>query len=274
MLRRSPLFALIVIMSTIASAEEAPRDAPTGWKLTFADEFDTLNLSRWESRFGEGNRFLGGQGEKEIYVDPTYKGDTQTPLGLNPFSVRNGVLTIRADRPDPLIRGHLEGQLYTSGLLTTRHSFSQRYGYFSMRARFPLGRGLWPAFWLLPSDRSWPPEIDVVEILGDQPTTLYATVHMVGPNHEHIKVGFNPSVDDVTSGFHSYGALWSPAFVAWYFDGKRVAYTAELRDMDKPMYILINLAVGGDWPGQPDATTKFPADMQIDYVRAYALPRD
>jgi beta-glucanase (GH16 family) len=272
LLRLATLVVVVVSMVGLAlAANWPPINAPTDWKLTFADEFDTLNLLHWDPKFPWG-RFLHN-GEKEIYVDPTYTGDSSMSLGLNPFSVNDGILTIRADRATPALRQHLQGQLYTSGLLTTKYSFSQLYGYFEMRAKFPLGRGLWPAFWLLPTDQSWPPEIDVVEILGDQPSTLYTTVHMVvgTKNKRDDKIGFGSRVPDVTMNFHTYGVMWSPNYIAWYFDGKRVAYTTTPANVRKPMYILINLAVGGDWPGQPDGNTKFPADMQVDYIRAYAL---
>jgi beta-glucanase (GH16 family) len=265
------LIALWMPNHSRGSENLPPETAPTNWPLTFSDNFRTFDQSHWTTKFNEGNRFLGGQGEEEIYVDPSYTGDRSAPLGLNPFSIKDGVLTIRADRPSLTLRPHLEGQLYTSGLVTTEHSFSQLYGYFEMRAKFPYGRGLWPAFWLLPTDMSWPPEIDVVEVVGDQAKTVYTTVHW-GLKLKPQKIGFNPSVSDVTENFHLYGMMWSPTFVAWYFDGKRIAYTQTPSDTHKPMYLLINLAVGGDWPGQPDVSTKFPADMQINYVKAYALP--
>lgn len=264
--------AIAFLLSGVSDAAEVvpPVNAPSGWKMTFDDEFDTLDMSRYETHLPQA-RFIGGQGEKEIYVDRMYAGDGSTPLNLNPFSVKDGVLTIRADRPTTAIRQHLEGQQYTSGMLTTRHSFSQLYGYFEMRAKLPLGKGLWPAFWLCAIDLSWPPEIDVMESLGHNPTTLYTTVHM-GQRDKPDKIGFATQVADTTTDFHTYGMLWSPTVIAWYFDGKRVAYTPTPPDVRKAMYMLINLAVGGDWPGDPDASMKFPADMQLDYVRVYALP--
>ncbi len=84
--------------------------------------------------------------------------------------------------------------------------------------------------------------------------------------------GIGITVPDVSKDFHTYGVLWSPTFVAWYFDGHRVSHTPTPPDMHKPMYLLIDLAVGGKWPGQPDASTTFPADMEVDYVRAYSIP--
>ncbi len=254
----------------LIAAAPPPSVAPTGWRLTFTDDFDTFDLARWQTEYPWGARYIK-QGEMQMYVDPSYAGDTTSPLHLDPFSVRDGVLTIRADLPPPDAVLHLQGQQYTSGLITTYGSFSQLYGYFEMRARLPKGRGLWPAFWLLPTSRTWPPEIDVMEVLGHQTTIYYGTVHMRA-RHGRDKVGFELHVPDLSTDFHQFGVLWTPEVVAWYFDGTRLASTATPSDMHTPMYILINLAVGGQWPGSPDNETKFPADMQIDYVRVYGLP--
>lgn len=266
------LCVLCLLASASSSQTLPPADAPVGWKVTFADEFDTLDLSRWNTTFATGDRYLGGQGEQEIYVDPSYTGDGTIPLGLNPFSVSNGILTVRAERPSPETKVHLEGQEYTSGLLTTAHHFSQLYGYFEIRAKYPVGRGLWPGFWMLPSDGTWPPEIDIVELRGDEPRTLYLTVHYKSPGNSHEKSGFRQDIQDVSAGFHVYGVLWSPDYITWYVDNKRVAYTKTPDDVKKPMYLLIQLAVSGDWLGKPDGTTNFPARMDVDYVRVHAWP--
>jgi beta-glucanase (GH16 family) len=268
--------AVMLVMQALAIgagyAQRTPPDhPPTDWKLTFDDEFEVFNTSHWNTKFHGGSR-VHGSGEEEIYVDPTFAGTGSTPLGLNPFSVRDGVLTIRAERARPTVQPYLGGQLYISGLLTTEHSFSQLYGYFEVRAKLPSGRGLWPAFWLLPTDDTWPPEIDVFEVLGDQPTTIFTSLHMVGTDRPDAQVVIGTHVEDVTADFHTYGVMWTLDFICWFFDGRQVAYTTTPRSVRKPMYLLMNLAVGGHWPGQPDNTTKFPADMQIDYVRAYALP--
>jgi beta-glucanase (GH16 family) len=270
----SRAFGMLLCLFPIvaAYATELPEHPPTDWKLTFSDEFHTLDKSRWSTAFSNGQRHLGSDHEKEMYVDPAYAGDTATPLGLNPFSITEDGLTIHADRPGPTLRAHLEGQLYTSGLITTFRSFHQLYGYFEMRAQFPYGRGFWPAFWLLPLDSSWPPEIDVVEILGHEPTKLYTTIHWRGPDSKPTSTGFGTIGPDTSKDFHTYGVLWTPTDIVWYFDGRLVAHTITPDDMRKPMWMLINLAVGGEWPGEPDSSTKFPGDMRINYVKAYALP--
>jgi beta-glucanase (GH16 family) len=269
--------AAIVLLGLLAGKASAapttpPVEAPTGWTITFHDEFDTLDLFRWQTKYPWNGRSMNN--EMEMYVDPSYAGTGKTPLGLNPFSIQNGILTIRADHVPAILATQLAPRSYTSGLLTSYGSFSQLYGYFEMRAQLPLGRGLWPAFWLLPVDITWPPEIDIFEALMQQPTTIYTTVHMSTPWNPQAQTGFATSVADMTTSFHSYGVLWTPNSIAWYFDNRRIAYTATPPNVQKPMYLLVNLAVGGTWPGSPDATTKFPANMLIDYIRAYALPKN
>ncbi|WP_137126139.1 family 16 glycosylhydrolase [Roseomonas sp. HF4] len=229
--------------------------------LTFADEFDTLSSSPdgstgvWKTTYAWGNRTLGSNGEQQYYSDSS--------VGIDPFTVSNGVLDITAaPGANPL------GLPYVSGAITTETSFSQLYGYFEIRAEMPAGQGLWPAFWLLPADLGWPPELDIVEVLGHDPTTLYFSTHSTVQATE----GTTLKVADVSEGFHTYGAMWGPDQVTMYIDGIEVASMATPADMHDEMYMLVNLAVGGYWPGLPDATTPFPAHMLVDYVHAYAYP--
>ena len=260
-----------------------------GLRLSFDEEFsgDQLDRDRWRtSFFGEPGReapvqqrTLPSNGEQQLYMDPDFLG-----LGIRPLAVRNGMLTIEA-RPLPAealrrVRariarltpeqrryGPIEKVRYSSGIITTRRSFSQTYGYFEVRARLPAGRGLWSAFWMLPEDDSWPPEIDVMEVLGHEPSTAYTTVHSragAGP------AGKNRVFDP--DGFHRYGALWLPDRIEFYLDGRKVFAGPTPPDAHRPMHMLINLAVGGYWPGSPDSSTRFPARMTVDYVRAWALP--
>ena len=118
-----------------------------------------------------------------------------------------------------------------------------------MKAQLPAGQGFWPSFWLLPTDGSWPPEIDIFEVLGNDPTTAYFSLHtQTGPT-TNAKVSLLP---DLSTGFHTYGLDWQADTIRWYVDGNQVAEAATPADMQKPMYMLLNLAVGdtGSWPGQ------------------------
>jgi beta-glucanase (GH16 family) len=180
---------------------------------------------------------------------------------------------IQASVPAPTVAPYLEGQKYISGLLTTYDSFSQLYGYFEIRAQIPIGKGFWPTFWLLPKvDLPNPPEIDILEARGSEPTMLSLTVHYnLDSKPVMAPSPFKVTVPDQTVGFHRYGVLWNDEFVAWYFDGQRIAYMATPADLHSPMYILLNLAVGGGWPGNPDSTTVFPGNFLIDYIRVYPL---
>jgi beta-glucanase (GH16 family) len=240
--------------------------------LTFSDDFDTFRpwrggSGRWRTTFGDGThrgldrRSLPTNGELQLYVDPDVMGPGGS-LGLNPFSVRNGVLEIMAVPSAPELRPLLNNYRYMSGVITTQPSFSQTYGYFEMRARLPRGKGLWPAFWLLPADLSWPPEIDVMESIGD-PSQVFVTTHSKATKQE----GFERRI--AANEFHTFAVSWDQRQVIWYIDGKEAGRHATPADMHKPMFMLANLAVGGNWPGAPDASTRFPATYEIDYIRAY-----
>jgi hypothetical protein len=252
---------------------------------TFADDFKTFSWyaeglesaaggGTWRTNFGYagpqdlGSRSLGSNGELQVYVDRGFRGTADKPLGIDPFRVVGGNLEIIADRAAPDMRSKIWNYQYTSGLITTRPSFSQLYGVFEMRARMPKGRGLWPAFWLLPTDRSWPPEIDVLEILGNDTTTLHTNAHSKASG-KHSVAPVVVRVPDASAGFHRYAVDWEPDQIRWYFDGVEVASAPTPADMHKPMYMLVNLAVGGNWPGSPDASTVFPAVLAIDWIRAY-----
>ena len=173
---------------------------------TFHDDFDEHPLlnGRWVSHYvsagslpesfyagGEGSvlrRKTKYNGEQQIYVDPGYEGRGMVPLGLNPFKVRDGVLSIVASRIPSDLKEVLFSNEYVSGVLTTQKSFSQKYGYFEIRAKMPLGTGVWPAFWLLANDGGWPPEIDAMEGRGQRPGDVVMTTHWRIP-----ATGFNTS---------------------------------------------------------------------------------
>ncbi|TIV06051.1 MAG: glycoside hydrolase family 16 protein, partial [Mesorhizobium sp.] len=198
------------------------------------------------------------------YIDTNYAPTSS----VNPFSVEDGVLTITAARAPEAIRPYINNYQYTSGLLTTYESFAQTYGYFEIRADMPEKQGVWPAFWLLPADGSWPPELDVVEMVGQDPNKLILTGHS-NATGTHTKVSSTAYVAD-TAGFHTYGVLWTEDELVWYFDDVEVARAATPADMHEPMYMLVDLAVGG-MAGTPADGLATPAEMQIDYIHAYAL---
>jgi beta-glucanase (GH16 family) len=243
--------------------------------LTFDDEFDNFvsspkGNSGWMTTYpyeGEAARALpaplSANKEAQFYSDSS--------VGINPFSVHDGVLQISAAPSTGYVPYGLH---YTSGIITTLLSFSQTYGYFEIRVKLPAGKGLWSGFWLLPSNyrHDYYSELDIFEILGDAPGTLYATTHHAGSGNKWTGNLQSLSIADSSADFHTYGADWEPDKIIFYMDGKVIATATTPPPMNKPMYILANLAVGdvGSWPGAPDKTTKWPAVMQIDYVRAFA----
>ena len=261
------MLASVGLLFSPALALAAPPG--TGWTQTFDDEFSSplswtagATGGTWRTTYvyNGGSRTLSGNAELECYMDAT--------VGLDPFTTLNGELTMTADRSvsNPC------NLPYTSGQINTSPSFSQTYGYFEMRAKLPKGAGLWPAFWLLTIDNTWPPELDTVEMLGQDPTTIYASIFSTLTGTAHSYATQSASVADTSSGYHTYGADWEPDYVTYYFDDNQFARFTTPADMKKPMYLLIDLAVGGKWPGSPTASTTFPAYMNIDYVRAYSKP--
>jgi len=248
---------------------------------TFDDEFNTLALQRqgqaggWATAYDwAGYNTLSAHtitNESEVYVDPTFAGSGASALGLNPFSVNNGVLTITAAQTPAADQAALWNEPYTSGLITTSGTFAQTYGYFEMRAEIPAGQGTFPAFWLLPQDGSYSGEIDVMENVngGDQ---VWNHIHYVpSPGSAQLSQGFETSVPNLTTGFHTFGVLWTPQTITWYIDGAAVSSTATPAVMNKPMYMLADYAVGGSWAGAPDPNAIAATSMQIDYIRAYSL---
>jgi beta-glucanase (GH16 family) len=244
---------------------------------SFSDDFDTLDMSRWTPHFANNpyhdwqSRTLASNEELEIYVDPGYKGKGTKPLGLNPFGIQNGKLVITA-RPTP---EHLKATLhdfpYTSGVLTTRNSLLQTYGYFEIRARVPKGRGLWPTFWMLQPGK-WPPEIDILETRGHRPNIIHLNLHWTKDGAPTF-AGCRINVPDADTKFHSYGVLWTPDAIIRYIDREPVAFSTTRPGLNKPMFMIVNLAVGGTFPGSPDKDTRFPAHLEVDSISAYHLPR-
>ena len=236
------------------------------FQLAFADEFNSFDWSPdgshgWRTTLDWEARTLPANHEAQYYSDSS--------VGVNPFHLHDGVLDIAATAgSNPL------GLPYNSGVITTQGSFSQLYGYFEMRAELPAGAGLWPTFWLLPANHSWPPELDVFEVLGSDPTTAVATVHSASTG-AHTRVASAVATADLSEGFHTFGVNWKPDIIQWYIDGVEVAEAPTPADMHQPMYLLANLAVGGagSWPGVADPSA-FPATMTIDYIHVYRSSPD
>ncbi len=237
----------------------------TGYKLTFDEEFNSISISQLGTNtvwldIRPGSRMSPnadiGFGDS-AFVDQS--------SGINPFSLQNGALEITAIPAGSDIAG--PGH-WASGLISSQHSFAQEYGYFEMRAMLPSDVGVWPAFWMLPANGAWPPELDVFEAYGgpwDIGTVHTATSFYGGSpgNDNYQQVWSNqPSM---TTGFHTYGVMWTAQYITFYFDGIETGQLATPPDMHQPMYVLADLAVQA-LPG----VTSDPKHFYIDYIRAYS----
>jgi len=242
------------------------------WTQTFLEPFDELRLANENNSSGWTTRYIWDRdtiinSELQYYVDPVEH-------RINPFSIAKGVLSISAQVTPENLVANFANQAYVSGVLTSRNWFEQKYGRFEIRAKVPKGRGLWSAFWLLPTHAQWPqgiavlPELDVMEHLGHEVSTYHTTLHsnqtgkLTSHPYDHNRLG------DLTEGFHLYSAVWTESEVSWYLDGQWMASHPTPKDFTAAKHFLLNLAVGGSWPGHPDKNTQFPARYQIDFVRA------
>jgi beta-glucanase (GH16 family) len=225
------------------------------WKLAFGDNFNgtTLNLRKWNTCYWWSD--AGG-------CTNSYNNELQWYQPDDVF-LENGSLRLQAQA-----RSVKSGYNYTSGMVTTEGKFSFQYGYFEIRAKVPQGQGLWSAFWTLPTNRNlWPPEIDVMEVLGHQPERIYLSNHFRN-NGEADFATQDYIGDDFSADFHRFGVLWESDRIIWVVDGvERFRVTDNIPNI--PMYLLINLAVGGNWPGPPNNTTVFPNYYDIDYIRVW-----
>jgi beta-glucanase (GH16 family) len=236
--------------------------------LVFAEEFDVDGApdpNVWAFDIGTGQNGWGNN-ELQFY--------TSRPENV---IVQNGYLIITARKEQ------FQGSGYTSARLKTQNLFSQKYGRFEARMKLPLGRGMWPAFWMLGSNFEqvgWPQcgEIDIMEYLGNRPTEVFGTLHGPGfAGAESIGKKYTLPTGRFDTDFHVFGIEWTENHVNWYVDN--VLYSQLTRKdiedeggqwvFDNDFFMLLNLAVGGNLPGNPNEDTLFPQRMIVDYVRVY-----
>lgn len=244
--------------------------APSTPALTWSDEFTgpagaSPDQSRWRHETG-GTGW--GNNELEYYTD---NADNAVLDG-------DGHLVITVRRADPSRSCWYGACRFTSARLTTYQRFSQEYGRFEARTKLPEGAGVWPAFWLLGDDINdvgYPEcgEIDIMENLGQQPRTVRGSLH--GPGYYASGSYTLPGPRTLAEDFHVFAVDWSPTSVSFSVDG-HIYQTRNRADgnrgwvFDHPFSILLNVAVGGDFPGPPNDATRFPQHMVVDYVRVYA----
>jgi beta-glucanase (GH16 family) len=248
-----------------ATQQPSPPDAYS--QLVWSDEFDgsQIDLTKWQH---EVNDKGGGNNELQYY----------TAEPRNSY-IENGNLVIEAIKEDYKTRK------YTSARLNTKGKTDWLFGKIEVRAKLPKGQGIWPAIWMLPTDEEfggWPKsgEIDIMEIVGHQPNTLHGTVHYGPdwPNNQHKGASYVLSSGDFSDNFHVFSIIWEKNLIRWYMDGTQY-FSIKPEDLKPHIYpfnakfhMILNLAVGGNWPGNPDETTVFPQKMLVDYVRVYKKP--
>jgi len=244
-----------------------PEGSKRGAKLVFQDEFDgkRLDSRRWHtcSWWATVTCSIETNAELELY----------TP---NNVSVADGVLKLQARR-EHAVAWNGRHYDYTSGMVSTggrsgeiAPGFTYRYGYAEARVRIPAGTGLWPAFWTLPANYSWPPEIDAMEILGHEPNVVHMNYHYLDDSGAHRSPDSSWTGPDFSAGWHTFGVDWQPNAMVWYIDGvERKRFTNAAAITAQPQYLLLNLAVGGRRNSAPDGSTVFPSDFLVDYVRVW-----
>ncbi len=234
------------------------------------DEFDgkTLDFSKWEC---EVNAFGGGNQELQLYTD----------LASN-VRVESGKLIIEAHKDSAGIAGTVRE--YSSGRIRTKRRGDWQYGRLDIRAKLPMGQGIWPAIWMLPSDErygGWAAsgEIDIMEFKGHEPKKIYASLHYGDPwPKNRFKTGtFELKKGTFTDDFHTFSIDWRKEKIVWFVDNEPIQTLTDWDSsggkfpapFDQPFHLLINLSVGGGFVGNPDASTVFPQKLEVDYVRVF-----
>lgn len=268
------VFAAMVLISTSGLAQSgAPPAASAGWELVWSDEFNGTNGSpvdpgKWVTETGGGG---WGNQELEYYTDRLQNAYQQ-----------DGNLVIKAQQ-EKYVGGDGVARSYTSARLKTQTKFAQAFGRFEARMKIPRGQGIWPAFWMMGADidkAGWPAcgEIDVMENIGKEPALVHGTIH--GPGYsgdDGIGAPYGLPVGQAfADAFHIFAVEWEPKQIRFYVDD-RLYETRTPADLppgtkwvyDHPFFVLLNVAVGGSWPGAPDGSSVFPQTMLVDYVRVY-----
>lgn len=268
------LLTLLFISScgkTSTNTEEQASDQ-NEWQLVWSDEFDAeeLDQEKWSYQIGTGEeQGLTGWGNNELQFYTDHK--------ENVF-LEDGQLHIMALHED------YEGMEYTSGRILTRDKGDWKYGKIEVRAKLPQGQGIWPAIWMLPTENvygGWPKsgEIDIMEMVGHEPETIHGTIHYGPdwPDNEYTGTPFSLNEGIFADDFHTFTIEWKEDQIKWFVDGNEF-FSVTPDDLEPHPYpfneefhLILNLAVGGNWPGNPDETTELPQSMVVDYVRVYQV---
>lgn len=268
------LFSLLLVgVPACGGDSESPADPDPpsdDWTLVWSDEFDgsTLDLGKWSYQIGDGCDInLCGWGNNELQW---YQADN--------VEVADGLLTITA-RPESV-----GGRNFTSARIRTIGKGDWTYGRFEIRARLPRGQGIWPAIWMMPTDSAYggwaaSGEIDIMELVGDEPARVHGTLHYGGEFPANQSSGDSYRLDSgiFADGFHVFALEWEEGEIRWYVDGQHYQTQTQWNSsngpypapFDQAFHLIVNIAVGGNWPGPPDLSTPFPQSMDVDWIRVY-----
>jgi beta-glucanase (GH16 family) len=270
------LGGLALVLGLLMTAAGPAATAQQTWTLVWSDEFNgtagtAVDATKWVFDTGGSG---WGNNELQYYTSST-KNASMDGAG-------NLVITAIKEQLGPKYRCPNGKCQYTSARIKTQGKFTRAYGRFEARIKIPYGQGIWPAFWMLGENitsAGWPTcgEIDVMENIGREPSIVHGTIH--GPGYSGaagIGAAHTLASGAFSDAFHVFAVEWSPNVIKWYVDGT-LYQTRTPSDLpagspwvfDHPFFIILNVAVGGYWPGNPDATTVFPQKMYVDYVRVY-----
>jgi beta-glucanase (GH16 family) len=269
-LLQSPAIARPTGPTSAAATAQAAAVGPVIWEDNFDGAAGTPpDASKWRYDIGGSG---WGNNEREYYTNST----------RNSAKDGNGNLVITARRESGGYTCFYGPCEYTSARLLTAATFTQKYGRFEARMKLPRTQGLWPAFWMLgDGGAGWPNngELDIMENIGREPSTVHGTIH--GPGYSGaggIGAAYTlPNGQQFADGFHTFTVDWEPNSITWYVDGIQYSHKtpADINGntwvYDHPFFMIMNVAVGGYWPGYPDGSTVMPQTMTIDYVRVSSL---
>lgn len=252
------------------SSDNNSLPVPEGYTLVWSDEFNEneIDSNKWSYELGDGTDYGlkpgWGNNEKQLYTD----------------SSENSFITQDATTSALAITALKDGDGFTSAKVTTQNTFTTRFGRVSVRAKIPKGQGMWPAIWLLGANKTeiaWPGcgEIDIMEILGHETDKLLSTLHYTGEDnkYETIENTHVLSTGDFSESYHEYTLDWTPEKISFSLDNTplhEVAIASDMKEYLRDFYLILNVAVGGNLPGEVDETTSFPQAMLVDYVRVYS----
>lgn len=271
-------FAVLPVLAQETPPEEEETMLDEKWELIWEDDFegeagDPINEENWTCEIGGSG---WGNNEWQYY--------TERPENVSLSG--DSLLVITALEEDETFTS--EGRCwygrckYSSARCITKDKFAFTYGRVEARIKVPFGQGIWPAFWMLGAnfpEVGWPDsgEIDIMEYIGREPKTVYGTVHGPGYSGANGVSGHIELEEDIADDFHVFAIEWEPEEIRWYLDGEEFhritpdSLNGSEWVFDHDFFLLLNLAVGGNWPGYPNDETTFPQQLLVDYVRVYQL---